>query len=409
MNKKTIIFLLSQSVSIFGSLLVQYAISWYVALETGEGGSLAIVTICGFLPQAIITPFGGVLADRLNRKTLIQFADCTVAAATLCLALFMFYVSQNLMAIYVCSIIRSIGSGIQNPTYNAVVPQVVGRENLAKVNAVFTTIYAALSVVSPALAGIILKYSDFKYVLMIDVVTAVIGVSILSFIKIPPHEKALQKEKGGSFRDFKEGMAYSFKTPFIREYLIIFMLFYIGIVIPAFLNILLITRVFGDDTIYLTYNEIAYFGGSIIGGAILAKWGGFKNRVNSWTLGLLIFGVTTIGISVTPILWLYMTIMVICGLSMPLCNTIPTTLLQEQIKNENMLGRVFGIVNIIATVSTPLGMAVLGPMSDKVDIRLLTFISGFFLIILGLFTRYSKNLYKNGVKTDNEVAEKEQL
>ncbi|MEG2003805.1 MAG: MFS transporter, partial [Clostridia bacterium] len=70
-KKNITIFLASQSISLFGSSLVQYAIMWYVTLETKSGIMLTIMTLCGFLPQLLISLFAGVWADRFNRKILI--------------------------------------------------------------------------------------------------------------------------------------------------------------------------------------------------------------------------------------------------------------------------------------------------------------------------------------------------
>ena len=77
------LFLTGQSVSLFGSMLVQYAVMWYLTLTTKDGGVLALSTLFGFGPQAVISIFGGVWADRHNRKWLIMGADAAIAVATL--------------------------------------------------------------------------------------------------------------------------------------------------------------------------------------------------------------------------------------------------------------------------------------------------------------------------------------
>ena len=69
------LFLTGQTVSLFGSMLVQYAIMWHLTLETKSGVVLAFAAVAGFLPQAIVSIFGGVWADRMNRKLLIIAAD----------------------------------------------------------------------------------------------------------------------------------------------------------------------------------------------------------------------------------------------------------------------------------------------------------------------------------------------
>src|SRR5258705_7565627 len=88
-KRDTAVFLSGQSVSMLGSMLVQYAIMWYLTLETKSGVVLMLSAVFGMLPQAVVSIFGGVLADRLNRKRPIILADAAIAPPTLALALFM--------------------------------------------------------------------------------------------------------------------------------------------------------------------------------------------------------------------------------------------------------------------------------------------------------------------------------
>ena len=80
-------FLTAQTISLFGSSLVQYAIVWYITLTTSSGKMLTISTLCGFLPQILISLFAGVWIDRYDRKTMIMLSDSAIAVSTLLLAI----------------------------------------------------------------------------------------------------------------------------------------------------------------------------------------------------------------------------------------------------------------------------------------------------------------------------------
>ena len=84
---KIILFLTAQTISLFGSSLVQYAIIWYITLTTSSGVMLTISTVCGFLPQIAISLFAGVWIDRYDRKKMIMLSDGIIAIATLVLAI----------------------------------------------------------------------------------------------------------------------------------------------------------------------------------------------------------------------------------------------------------------------------------------------------------------------------------
>jgi len=82
-KRNTILFLASQTLSLFGTSLVQYAILWHITLTTQSGVMMTIFIICGFLPTFFLSPFAGVWADRYNRKLLIMFSDSMIALSTL--------------------------------------------------------------------------------------------------------------------------------------------------------------------------------------------------------------------------------------------------------------------------------------------------------------------------------------
>lgn len=116
--RKTVLFLVSQCITLFGSMIVQMSIIWYVTLKTSSGGWVAAFTICSYLPQFLISFFAGVWADRYSRKMLIILSDAVITIATLVMVFVMPEISSDsllLSALLVVSIIRSIGAGIQTP------------------------------------------------------------------------------------------------------------------------------------------------------------------------------------------------------------------------------------------------------------------------------------------------------
>ena len=99
-KKKVAVFLVGQTVTTFGSMLVQYAIMWHLTLTTKSGAVLALSAVFGFLPQAVVSVFAGVWADRINRKFMIIAADLSIALATFGLALMMLSGIDDLWLIF---------------------------------------------------------------------------------------------------------------------------------------------------------------------------------------------------------------------------------------------------------------------------------------------------------------------
>lgn len=75
-----------QTLSLFGSSVVQYAIFWYLVLRSNSGMVMTVAMVAAALPQAIVSVFGGVWADRWNRKLSVMLPDAVIAAVTICLS-----------------------------------------------------------------------------------------------------------------------------------------------------------------------------------------------------------------------------------------------------------------------------------------------------------------------------------
>lgn len=151
-KKNIVSFLTSQSISLFGSSLVQYAIIWYITLTTKSGMMMTISTICGFLPQLLISFFAGVWADRYNKKYIIIIADICIAISTLVVAVFFIAGIESIWVLFIVLAIRSFGAGVQTPTVNAIIPNIAPQERLMRVNGINTTIQSIMLILSPAAA-----------------------------------------------------------------------------------------------------------------------------------------------------------------------------------------------------------------------------------------------------------------
>ncbi len=395
-KRNIILFLSSQTLSLFGSMLVQYAIMWYITLTTESGVMMTISIVCGFLPAFFLSPFAGVWADRYNRKMLIIFADSMIAISTLILAILFFLGYDSLILLFVMSAIRAIGAGIQTPAVGAILPQIVPKEQLTKVNGTNGSIQAFVMLLSPMLAGALLSVASIEVIFLIDVVTAAIAVfTLLVFLKIPLHAKAAQAQTTSYLSDLKLGYTYIKNHEFLKKFFVFFAFFFVLVAPAAFLTPLQVARTFGNAVWRLTAIEIAFALGMIVGGIIIASWGGFKNKMHTMTLATLMMAVCTVAFGVVPVFWAYLIFMGIVGISMPIFNTPSMVLLQEKVEGD-YLGRVFGVLGMISSSMMPLGMLIFGPLADVVKIEWLLIGTGILLFIQGFFLMGSKVLMEAG-------------
>lgn len=405
---KTTAFLAGQGISLFGSQIVQMAIIWHVALETSSGSWVTVLTLAAFLPQMIMSLFAGVWADRYNRKSIILIADAAIAATTLLLAVLM--MSDNmgaavLPAIIIASAIRSLGSGIQTPAVNAMIPQLVPEDKLMRVNGINGSIQSFVQFVSPIAAGALMPVGPIHNIMFIDAATAVIGIGILALIKTPKHQPTERTEPTSVFKEMKEGFAFTWNHRFLRRLLATYGA-YIFLCVPSgFLTALMIGRTFGDNVLLLTINETVGFAGALVGGLLLGATGGFKNRNKTLFLGVMINGAASFAVGITNAFWLFASLMFFIGMTIPAAQTAVFTLVQEKTA-PSMMGRVFSLVNIMFTGFMPLGMVIFGPMADVVRIQTLVIVCAVFMILLGLSIFLFGNFFREGCATLSSEADK---
>jgi DHA3 family macrolide efflux protein-like MFS transporter len=304
--------------------------------------------------------------------------------------------------LFVMAAVRAFGTGIQTPAVGAILPQIVPKDKLTKVNGANGSIQAIIMFVSPMVSAALLAMASIEIIFFIDVITAVIAiVTLLAFLKISVHEKAAEKQTTSYFSDFKQGLQYVNNHDFLKKFFLFFAVFLVLMAPAAFLTPLQVTRSFGDDVWRLTAIEIAFSIGMMAGGGIIASWGGFPNKVKTMTFASLIMGVCTFALGLAPIFWIYLIFMGVFGVAMPIFNTPTTVLLQEKIE-EDYLGRVFGVMGMIANSMMPIGMLIFGPIADIIKIEWLILGTGVLIIILTFFMNQNKVLVEAGKPALNE-------
>jgi DHA3 family macrolide efflux protein-like MFS transporter len=382
-KKKVTVFLVGQTITTFGSLLVQYALLWHLTLTTKSGVVLALAAVFGFLPQAIVSIFAGVWADRVNRKLMIIVSDSTIALATLVLAFFMLSGVDDLWLIVLVMAVRSMGAGSQMPAISALIPQIVPTDKLMRVNGINSSVQSSLLIIGPVAAAGIYSTVSLAAILFVDVVTAVIGLSLLATIAVPTLSRAASDDKPSYFTDLREGLKYIFSHDLVRWVMVIYSIVFLLVVAPSNLSPLMLVRTFGDDVWLLTILELSFGIGMVAGGALMAIFGSKADRLGMMVGTSILFGVLAVVMGFTTNLILFYSLFFLIGLAVPAFSTSSMTLLQETVEPERQ-GRVFGVVGIVMAVAMPLGMAVLGPLADIVSVEILLIATGAITVLIAV-------------------------
>lgn len=388
-RNKIISFFISQSITLFGSQVVQMAIVWYVTLQTSSGSWIAAFSICSYLPQFLVTFPGGAWADRYDRKLLIIGADAGIAVITLGMFLLIPQISERdtlLRALLAMSGLRSIGAGIQFPAVNAVIPQIVPKESLMRYNSINAVLQSTVQFLSPAAAGVILTMGTLRFALLIDVFTAIIGIGIFGHILLPQKEEKIPSDS--VYSDIREGIRYAFSRKMTGSLLMSYGIFTFLCVPAGYFSGLFVSRVYGGTYWYLTLTEVWGFGGMTAGGILMSILGnscsGLKKRRNILFAGFIVFGIMSAGMGIVKSFAFYLIFMGIYGVALTTVQTTITTLIQEYTKS-SIQGRILGFMGAMYAVCYPVGMAVFGLMADRILLQWIMIGSGIVLILVPVF------------------------
>lgn len=387
-------FLTAQTVSLLGSSLVQYAIVWYITLTTSSGKMVTLSTVCGFAPQIIVSLFSGVWIDRYSRKKLIMLSDSAIALSTLFLAVSFLSGHRDIRLLFGVLIIRSVGTGIQTPAVNAVIPQIVPQPSLMRINGINSTLSSVIMFLSPAVSGALLSFCSLEATLFIDVATAIIGVGITATVrirKLPESERAAVQNT--YLHQIREGFYYLKNNRFIRS-LLLFQLAILFLISPsAFLTPLMVSRTFGSQVWRLSASEMTYSLGMILGGLLITAWGGFKRRLDTTMAAGACYGMLMAGMGLAPWFPLYLFFNMLVGVTSP-CYSSPITVTIQESVEPGIQGRIFSFMQISTSCALPLGMMFFGPLADQVRIQTLLIVNG--ILVLCVIYGFYRTAFREG-------------
>ena len=370
--------MVSQNVSLFGSAVVGYAIIWHITLETTSGLWMMLATMSFNIPGLVISLWGGVWADRYYRKHLIMMADAFVALATLAVAVAFWSGFKSLELLLLASTFRSLGGGVQNPAVNAVYPQLVPADQLARVQGINQTVASFLLLFSPVAGGAILGVGGLEIAFMVDVVTAIAAIAILALIKIPVAEPGAVDS---TYNEMKEGLRYVLGHRDLKLMLACVAAFFFLVTPAGVLTPLMVARSFGPELWRLTANEIAWAGASIVGGIVVARHGDFKDKPATLAFCMAAFGLSFGLMGLAGNFVFYLVLMAAGGFFMPFYMTAETVFIQ-QTADPAKLGRVFSISQILAGGAMPVAIMLFGPLADVVSVELLLLVCGALMVLV---------------------------
>jgi DHA3 family macrolide efflux protein-like MFS transporter len=378
-----------QAVSLLGSQLVQFALIWWLTKTTGKATVLATASLVGLLPQVLIGPLVGALVDRWNRRKVMIAADTMIAVSTLVLVILFSSGAVQVWHIYVVMFVRATLGGFHWAAWQASTALMIPKQHLSRVQGANQALNGALNIGSAPLGAVLMALLPMGSVLMVDVVTAIVAISPLLFIPIPQPEKPPVDEGAGGgssvLADMQAGFKYVLAWPGLLWILAMATIINLLLTPAMALMPILVSKYFGGDALQLAWTETAWGIGVVSGGLILGVWGGFKVRIKTSVLGLVLLGggMAIIGFTPATMFFLTLAMMFVTGVGNPLTNGPIFAVIQSTVAPE-MQGRVITLIGSVAAAMAPLGLIIAGPISDWLGVQTWFVVGGIVTLLLGV-------------------------
>ena len=369
-----------QAFSMVGSSLVRFALVWWLTEETGSATVLTSATLISSLPMIGLAPFAGALVDRWDRRWVMVIADAMIALFTGALAYLFWLGIAEVWHVYVMLFLRAFGDVFQTPAMRASTSLLVPKDQLARVGGLNETLLGVINIVSPPLGALLVETINMQGTLAIDLVTAMMAIAPLLFIRIP-QPPVIRIEGGGAGSSVWQEMITGFR--FVWQWQGLFFMFMVlgGLrffMAPAFsLLPLMVTDHFGGEALELGWINSAHGLGFIAGGFLLSIWGGFKRRTATAVLGLAGLGVGSLAFGLVPAdaFWLAMVAMFLRTMMLPMVRGSVMAIFQIHVPPD-LQGRVFNLLLSSLSLMAPVGLALGGPLADAYGVPMIFVITG---------------------------------
>lgn len=393
--KKTFLIIWTgQFFSLVSSSTVNFAIIIWLSIEIRSAEVLAYAAIAALLPQSLIGPFTGPYIDRWDRKMTMILADGFIALCTLIIALLFYFDTIELWYIYLLLAMRSIGSAFHMPAMQASVPLLAPESALVRIAGINQVIQSISNIAGPALGALALTFFEVGQVLLLDIGGALLAIFSLLLVNIPNPDQPAQKVRH-VLKEISIGIREvtsnaPLKLLFIFSIISTFCIMPISVLFP-----LMTLDHFLGGMMQVSWIEIAWGGGMLLGGMTLGMRKQRSNKVILINLMYLVLGAT---LAISGMLsprgyWIFLLLTGIAGISAAIYNACFTAVIQEKVQ-PTMLGRVFSMYISLSLLPAMLGLLGTGFLADRVGLTTAFIISGTIIFVIGIVSFCTPSLLK---------------
>jgi MFS family permease len=351
-------------VSLIGTWMQTVALGWLVLQLTGSGTALGTVVAAQFLPILLLGPYGGLIADRMDKRRLLMATQAVLGATALALGALVVSGAVELWMVVVVAVVLGVVSACDNPARQAFSLEMVGPEQLRNAVSLHSVLVNVARAVGPAVAGLIIATAGTGICFLINAasyaaVLAALGTMETAALRPTP----LAQRTPGQVR---EGMRYVGGTtdllvPLMMLALVGTLAYEFQVVLP-----LMATGPFGGDAATYGVLTSAMGAGAIAGGLVVAGHG--RTGLRPLTLAVAVLGVAIMAVAVSPTLPVAVVALAATGAASITFLATGSTSLQLA-SDPRFRGRVMALWTVAFLGSTPIGAPIVGAISEHLGPR----------------------------------------
>lgn len=369
------LMIVGQVISVFGAALLRFALSLYILDITGRADMFAALYAVSNIP-ILLSPLGGAIADRFNRRNLMVLFDFTSSLVVMFLFLLISAGLATVTPIGVIMVLLSMISAMETPTVTASIPLLVETEKLESANGIAQAVQALSGVAAPILGGVLYSSFEIRFLVIITCITFFLSAVMELFIKIP----FAKREWDGHIiativKDMKVGFVYVVKQSFILKSMIVAAV--INLVLSPLLIvgspiILRVTMQSSDTMQGIGVGLISF--ASILGTLTI---GVFAKRIKVKTLHRFIAAIALLAVPIAvsvfpfilelgyyPAFTLFMLGAIPIAMVASIISIYVIARVQRVTSNEN-LGKVMAIIMAVAGCAAPIGQVIYGVVFES--------------------------------------------
>jgi MFS family permease len=362
------VYTAGNSISLIGSWMQRFSVGWLAWQLSHSPAWLGVVAVADLMPTLLLSPFAGVLADRLDRVRLVALTQVLAMAQAAVLALLTYSGAITITSLLALTLVLGIINAFNQPARLALIPNLVDRASLPSAVAINALVFNGARFVGPAITGPIVYHGGVALAFALNSLSYLVFLAALTQVRLAPDEHRTGARRREFVSDTLAGYTYALHHPGIGPIIFLFAVTSLSIrgfveLFPGFADV-----VFGTGAIGLSWLVATLGLGAVVGGVWMVRRQGIQGLTSLIMGHVLLVALSVLGFTATANYWFALACVFVCGFSLITTGISAQTLVQSTV-DPAMRGRVMALYGMLFRGGPALNALILGWLASLIGLR----------------------------------------